>query len=107
MAFKGFTPKEKKDYYTGVANGSIAPKENSKYSAQSQIDYARGQRDARNESNINYLLGKNSHLSEKEKAKLKADIKTKNKDFRADLKEKRQIANLEAQGYKVTKPKKK
>ena len=81
MAFKGFTPKEKQEHYTGVAYGTIAPKANSSVSAQSQIDYARGQRDARNEMNRNYLLGKNSHLSEKEKIKLKAEFKQKNKKF--------------------------
>lgn len=107
MAYTGFTPKQKQEHYTGVANGTIPPKANSSVSAQSQIDYARGQRDARNEMNRNYLLGKNSHLTEEEKTKMKADIRQKNKKFRADLKVKRQIATLEAQGFKVTKPKKK
>ena len=86
--FRGFTPKEKHAYYTGVANGKIAPKENSSVSAQSQKDYARGQRDARNEMAISYLLGKNSPLSDKQKAEMKAKIKEKNKTFREERKNK-------------------
>ncbi|MDE6441649.1 MAG: hypothetical protein K2L12_02725 [Clostridia bacterium] len=50
MAFFGFGQKEKRKHYTAVANGSKAVKSNSKFSETEQRAYARGQRDARNES---------------------------------------------------------
>ena len=87
--FTGFTPKEKKQHYTDVANGTKPPKGNSTVSAQSQIDYARGQRDARNEMAINYLLGKNSPLSAEEKGALKGKLRAKNQEFKKTLAEKK------------------
>ena len=50
MAFPKRTQKEKRVHYTQVANGTKAVKANSKFSEAEQRAYARGQRDARNES---------------------------------------------------------
>lgn len=50
MAFKKITQKEKLEHYTAVANGSKATKAGGKFSEAEQRAYARGQRDARNES---------------------------------------------------------
>ena len=50
MAFPKRTQKEKRIHYTQVASGEKAVKENSKFSEAEQRAYARGQRDARNES---------------------------------------------------------
>lgn len=50
MAFKKITQKEKLAHYTAVANGSKATKAGGKFSEAEQRAYARGQRDARNES---------------------------------------------------------
>ena len=49
MAF-GRTQKEKRIHYSQVASGEKAVKANSKFSEAEQRAYARGQRDARNES---------------------------------------------------------
>lgn len=45
-----FSQKEKRIHYSQVADGSKAVKSGSKYSDAEQRAYARGQRDARNES---------------------------------------------------------
>lgn len=45
-----FSQKEKRIHYSQVADGSKAVKSGSKYSDTEQRAYARGQRDARNES---------------------------------------------------------
>ena len=47
---KRFSLKEKLAHYTAVAKGEKATKADSKYSDAEQKAYARGQRDARNES---------------------------------------------------------
>ncbi len=49
MAVK-FNQKEKRKHYTAVANGTKSTKKDSKFSKKEQLAYARGQRDARNES---------------------------------------------------------
>ena len=57
MGFKGkgknmpiFTQKEKRKHYTAVANGEKPVKATSKFTEAEQRAYARGQRDALNES---------------------------------------------------------
>lgn len=45
-----FGQKEKRQHYTDVAKGTKPVKKNSKFSKKEQLAYARGQRDARNES---------------------------------------------------------
>lgn len=49
MAVK-FGQKEKRQHYTDVAKGTKPVKKDSKFSKKEQLAYARGQRDARNES---------------------------------------------------------
>lgn len=78
-----YTPKERRAHYTGVANGTIPPKADSKFSAQEQIAYAKGQRDARNDQTMGYLLGKNSPLSAAEKQKLKDNRKATRESYKA------------------------
>lgn len=65
-----FSMKEKLKHYTNVANGTEAVKADSKYSPAEQKAYARGQRDARNESNRIYA-SKNSTPEQKESYRLK------------------------------------
>lgn len=50
MAWIKRSQKEKRIHYSQVASGAKAVKSNSKYSEVEQRAYARGQRDARNES---------------------------------------------------------
>lgn len=50
MSFFNRTQKEKRIHYTQVANGTKPVKKGSKFTKKEQIAYARGQRDARNES---------------------------------------------------------
>lgn len=50
MAFFKRSQKEKRIHYTQVANGTKPVKQDSKFSEAEQRAYARGQRDARNES---------------------------------------------------------
>lgn len=66
-----FSTKEKRAHYTGVANGTIPTKKDSKYSDAEQRAYARGQRDALNDQVVGYVLGKNSNLSAAEKQAFK------------------------------------
>lgn len=47
---KGFTLNEKLEHYSNVASGEKAVKADSKFTEAEQRAYARGQRDARNES---------------------------------------------------------
>lgn len=70
MAFLGFGQKEKRKHYTAVANLSKAVKSNSKFSEAEQRAYARGQRDARNES-ARICKYKNSTPAEREAYKQK------------------------------------
>ncbi len=58
------TLKEKLAHYTGVAKGEIPTKANSKFSVEEQKAYARGQRDARNESR---RIWKSKHSTAAEK----------------------------------------
>lgn len=50
MPFFRRSQKEKRIHYTQVAKGEKPVKENSKFTAEQQIAYAQGQRDARNEA---------------------------------------------------------
>ncbi len=65
-----FSQKEKRKHYTDVANGTVPVKANSKFSPAEQQAYARGQRDARNESAAIYAV-KNSTPEERESHRLK------------------------------------
>ena len=47
---KSFTQQEKRNHYRGVSKGEIPPKDPSKFGPQNQIDYAKGQVDARDEA---------------------------------------------------------
>lgn len=49
--WRSFKQSDKLRHYSAVAKGEKSVKSNSKFSAAEQIAYARGQRDARNESN--------------------------------------------------------
>lgn len=71
---RGFTSNEKREHYSKVADGTIAPKKGSKYSAKEQTAYARGQRDARNEEARNFAY-KNATPEQRKayKEKQKAD----------------------------------
>ena len=62
---KRFSLKEKLAHYTAVAKGEKAVKKDSKYSEAEQQAYARGQRDARNESR-RIWKSKNSTAMEKQ-----------------------------------------
>ena len=68
-----FTPKERRAHYNNVGYHDAPVKANSKFSEAEQRSYARGQADARNEQVTSYLLGKNSPLTDKEKAQIKAE----------------------------------
>lgn len=59
-----FSLKEKRKHYTEVANGTKPTKANSKFSEAEQRAYARGQRDALNES-ARITKYKNSTLEER------------------------------------------
>lgn len=85
MAFKRITPRERLAHYEGIANGTIPTDPNSKYTKKEQIAYARAQVQARKENNVNYMLGKNSPLSEKEKGALKEKLRAKNREYRKEL----------------------
>lgn len=61
---KRFSFKEKLSHYTAVANGEKATKASSNFSESEQRAYARGQRDARNESR-RVWKSKNSTEAEK------------------------------------------
>ena len=61
---RGFGWKEKLDHYTGVANGTVPTKAESKFSDAEQKAYARGQRDARNEQRV---ITRWKHSSEQER----------------------------------------
>lgn len=50
MSFFRRSQKEKRIHYTQVANGTKSVKQDSKFTPEQQIAYARGQRDARNEA---------------------------------------------------------
>ena len=65
-----FSQKEKRKHYTDVANGTVPVKANSKFTAAEQQAYARGQRDARNESAAIYAA-KNSTPEERESHRLR------------------------------------
>ena len=70
----GFSAKEKRDHYNKVAKGEKPVKENSKFSKAEQIAYARGQRDARNESLRMYAY-KNATQEERDEYAYKQQIK--------------------------------
>ncbi len=70
MARKRFSLKEKLAHYTAVAKGDTPTKADSKYSDAEQKAYARGQRDARNESR-RVWKSKNSTAAEKKAYKAK------------------------------------
>lgn len=74
MAWIKRTQKEKRIHYSQVAKGEKPVKSNSKFSEAEQRAYARGQRDARNES-ARICKYKNSSPAEREayKQKLKAE----------------------------------
>lgn len=61
---KGFSLNEKLSHYTAVAKGEKATKKGSSFSEAEQRAYARGQRDARNESR-RVWKSKNSTAAEK------------------------------------------
>ncbi len=61
---KGFSLKEKLAHYTAVAKGEKPTKAKSKFTEAEQKAYARGQRDARNESR---RVWKNKNSTELEK----------------------------------------
>ena len=65
-----FGLKEKLKHYTAVASGEKAVKADSDYSEAEQSAYARGQRDARNESRRIYA-SQHSTSEQKESYKLK------------------------------------
>ena len=79
---KGFSLKEKLAHYTAVAKGTKPTKAKSKFTEAEQKAYARGQRDARNESR-RVWKSKNATKSEKQaykdkKAAERAEYKAKN-----------------------------
>lgn len=55
---KSFTQKEKLEHYTAIAEGSKPTKKNSKYTAEQQRSYARGQVSARQENRRIYAHSK-------------------------------------------------
>lgn len=67
---KGFSQKEKLEHYTGICNGEIPTKSDSKFTDIEQKAYARGQRDARNEQR-RIFAAKNSTPEEKEAYRLR------------------------------------
>ena len=73
---KLFSPKEKLDHYTKIANGQKKVKGDSKFTEAEQIAYARGQRDARNEGIRQYAY-KNSTPEQREAYKQKRKEKYK------------------------------
>ncbi len=77
-----FTTKQKREHYTGVANGTIPTKKDSKYTDAEQRAYARGQRDALNDQAVGHILGKNSKLSAEEKQAFKDKRKAERKAWR-------------------------
>ena len=84
--FKLFSPKQKHEHYTQVANGTKKVKDTSKYSEAEQIAYARGQRDARNEQQRIYAY-KNS--TELERLAYKNKRKEERRQYKANKKGKR------------------
>ena len=76
---KFFTSKEKLKHYDKVAKGEKKVKSNSKFSKDEQIAYAKGQRDARLESQRIFAI-KNATPEQREAFKKKqAEKKKKNK----------------------------
>lgn len=74
MAFTPFSSKEKRKHYTERAKDtSLTPE---------QQAYAKGQRDARNDELMGFLLGRNSPLSQEQKS----DIKSKRRARAAEYK---------------------
>lgn len=68
-----YTPKERRAHYNNIAYGNAAVKADSKFSEAEQRAYAKGQADARNEQAKSAMLGKNSPLSDAEKAQLRQE----------------------------------
>lgn len=81
-----FTPKERRAHYNQIGYGGAAVKADSRFTEEEQRAYARGQADARNEAAMAYMLGKNSPLSDAEKAQLKQE----NKELRRAMPERRE-----------------
>jgi len=69
-----FSQKEKRAHFNAVARKEKAVKTPSKYSEQSQIDYARGQANARNEAAAIYRH-RNSTLEQREEYKHQQALK--------------------------------
>lgn len=59
-----FSQKEKRKHYNAVAKGEKPVKSNSKFGKKEQIAYAKGQRDARNES-VRITAYKNSSAEQR------------------------------------------
>ncbi len=91
MFFIKRTQKEKRIHYSQVANGEKPVKQNSKFSEAEQIAYAKGQRDARNESAIICAI-KNSTFEEREAYKQKR--KAEREAYKAQKKAEKEAANL-------------
>lgn len=91
MAFIKRTQKEKRIHYTQVANGTKAVKQGSKYSEAEQRAYARGQRDARNES---ARITKYKNSTELERAAYKQKKAAERAAYKAEQKAKRAAENV-------------
>ena len=74
-----FSAKERRAHYNGVGYGNAPVKKDSQYPEEIQRAYARGQADALNRQAMAAVLGKNSKLSDEEKA----TIRQENKEMRA------------------------
>lgn len=80
-----FTAKERREHATAVGYHGAPVKADSQFSEEQQRAYNRGVADTLNRQTIGYLLGKNSPLSEAEKAQMRADRAQKTADYRAKV----------------------
>ncbi len=91
-----YTQKEKLEHFRDVAKGKKPTKKDSVYTAAEQRAYARGQRDARNEANANYVYKNGSD-------EVKAQMREKNRSFWAMVKAIREQKKAEKEQKKAEK----
>lgn len=100
MAFLRRTQKEKRIHYTQVANGTKPVKSDSKFSEAEQRAYARGQRDARNES---ARITKFKNSTEEERAAYKQKKAAERAAYKAQKKAAAEAAKADKAAKKAAK----
>lgn len=88
-----FSLKEKRKHYTAVANGTKPTKANSKFSEAEQRAYARGQRDALNES---ARITKYKNSTPEERAAYKAQKRIEREAYKAQKEQEKRAERTKA-----------